>query len=123
MQSGLLHFVDMTGLQGCCVQSCIMLFTAVAFNMRDIVLQQAPAVQAQRHQMLQARLGLQEQQMVVQKQAQQLHQATQRLPAALPGISAQAQSVAPAASAPLNNAAPAATPPAAQPSPPSAMQS
>ncbi len=120
---GLVKLENMTSLQGCCVQSCIMLFTTVVFNMHDIVLQQPRAVQAQRHQMLQARLGLQEQQMVVQKQAQQLHQATQRLPAALPGISAQAQSVAPAASAPLNSAAPAATPPAAQPSPPSAMQS
>ncbi len=100
-----------------------MLFTAAAFNTRDIVLQQGPAVQAQRHQMLQARLGLQEQQIVVQKQAQQLHQATQRLPAALPGIHAQAQSVAPAANTPPNSAAPAATPPAAQPSPSSAVQS
>ena len=89
-----------------------------------VVLQQLPAAQAQRHQMLQARVGLQEQQAAVQKQAQQLHQAAQRLPAASLGLGVQVQPAAPpAVSAPVNNVAPSATPPAAQLNPSAAMQS
>lgn len=81
-------------------------------------------VQAQRHQMLQARVGLQQQQLAVQKQTQQLHQAAQRLPEASLGLGVAAQSAVPTSViAPVPNAAPAATPPAAQANHPSAMPS
>jgi len=73
--------------------------------------------------MLQARFGLQEQQMAVQKQAQQLHQAAQRLPAA-PGVGGPGQSaVAPSVSAPVTSLAPIAAPATAQAKQSMAMQS
>ena len=105
------------------LQHMICCFAALG-SMGAVVDQQLAAAQAQRHQMLQARVGLQEQQAAVQKQAQQLHQAAQRVPAASLGLGVQAQPAAPpAVSAPINPAAPSATPPAAQSNPSAAMQS
>ena len=77
-------------------------------------------LQAQRHQMLQSRVSLQEQQLQLQKQAHQLQQAAQRFPGlAVPNGAGQPTP----SSGPSTGTVPAVAPPAAQATQPGPTQS